>query len=76
MEHYHHQMVSSMTHCYCFQNYCQESKLSLASFRLAGRLSLSFELEVLTQGKTLGIAPLFNLLTSATVPVKEKNCNF
>jgi hypothetical protein len=53
-----------------------EFNLSLPSFRLACRLSLSFELEVLTQGKTLEIASLFNLLTSATVPVKEKNCNF
>jgi hypothetical protein len=53
-----------------------ESNLSLASLRLTCRLALSFELEVLTQGKILGIASLFNLLTSATVPVKAKNFNF
>jgi hypothetical protein len=53
-----------------------ESNLSLASLRLACRLALSFELEVLTQGNILGIASLFNLLTSATEPVKAKNCNF
>jgi hypothetical protein len=55
---------------------CKVNVLSLASLRLACRLTLSFELEVLTQGKILGITSLFNLLTSATVPVKAKNCNF
>jgi hypothetical protein len=38
--------------------------------------TLTVVLKAVTQGKILGIASLFNLLTSATVPVKAKNCNF